>query len=79
MQVLEDVIKYRWKALSKDQREGIRSYLVTSIIKLSSDEATMRAEHTLLGKLNVALVQVLKHEWPTNWPAFIPEIVAASK
>jgi exportin-1 len=24
-------------------------------------------------------VQILKQEWPQNWPAFIPEIVASSK
>ena len=24
-------------------------------------------------------IQVLKQEWPHNWPTFIPELVAASK
>ena len=32
-----------------------------------------------VGKLNVLLVQILKKEWPHNWPSFIPDIVSASK
>jgi hypothetical protein len=34
-QVLEDVIKYRWKTLPAVQREGIRSYLVQKTIMVS--------------------------------------------
>jgi hypothetical protein len=29
--------------------------------------------------MNLLLVGILKHDWPTNWPSFIPDIVAASK
>ncbi|RYG55149.1 hypothetical protein EON66_05990 [archaeon] len=32
LQILEDVIKFRWTALPKEQREGIRSYLVQKVI-----------------------------------------------
>jgi exportin-1 len=32
-----------------------------------------------LKKLDVALVQVLKHDWPARWPSFVPDLVAASK
>jgi exportin-1 len=39
----------------------------------------MRAEATLVGKMNSALVGVLRHDWPAQWPSFIPDIVAASK
>jgi len=105
--VLENVIKFRWRSLPQEQREGIRSYLVQTIIKvraarvvdhielqsrgalltphppphpqLCSDEAVMRAEAPLVGKMNAALVGVLRHDWPAQWPSFIPDIVAASK
>lgn len=30
-------------------------------------------------RINVDLVQVLKHEWPARWPRFIPDLVAAAK
>lgn len=39
----------------------------------------MRKEKTFLNKLNLILVQVLKQEWPKNWPTFIGEVVSASR
>jgi len=79
LQVLEDTIKFRWKALPQDQREGIRNYVVQKIIDTSSTETVNAAGKTFLFKLNVTLVQILKQEWPGNWPNFIPEIVASSQ
>lgn len=37
---------------------GIRNYTVGLIVKLSSDEVTLQQQKTLLGKLNMVLVQV---------------------
>jgi exportin-1 len=48
-------------------------------IKVSADEASLEKNKFYLGKLNMVLVQILKQDWPHNWPAFIPEIVASSK
>jgi exportin-1 len=79
LQVLEDAIKYRWKVLPKDQREGIKGYIVGKLLQLSSDEATMRRDRTFIHKMDLVLVQVLKHEWPQNWPTFITDIVNSSK
>lgn len=79
LQILEATIKFKWGALPLDQREGIKSYLSNLIIKFSTDEALFRKERTFLNKLNVVLVQVLKHDWPNKWQSFIPDIVSASK
>jgi exportin-1 len=64
-------------------------------VKVASDENTLRKEKTYINKLNLALVQVcatnivstrsltlsqiLKQEWPHNWPSFISELVESSK
>lgn len=32
-----------------------------------------------MSKLNLTLVQILKQEWPHNWPSFIPDLVGSSK
>ncbi|KAJ3088258.1 Karyopherin transporter [Quaeritorhiza haematococci] len=79
LQILENLVKTMWKALPQTQRQGIKTYIVGVIIKTSSDDASLEKEKTYLGKLNIVLVQILKHEWPHNWPTFIPEIVASSK
>jgi exportin-1 len=34
-------------------------------------------DRTLLNKLNLVLVSVLKQEWPHNWPTFINEIISS--
>ena len=68
-----------WKALPQQQRDGIKNFVVAIIIKTSSDEVSFDKNRTLLAKLNIVLVQILKHDWPANWPTFIPEIVASSK
>lgn len=79
LQILEQVIKTRWKVLPRNQCEGIKKYIVALIIKTSSDPETLEANKTYLNKLNMILVQVLKREWPKNWETFIPDIVGASK
>ncbi|CAG0915869.1 unnamed protein product [Notodromas monacha] len=102
LQILENVIKTRWKALPRNQCEdpvmpvvdrrkeifnanyflasvGIKKYIVSLIIKTSSDPQTLEREKMYLSKLNTILVQILKREWPKNWESFIPDIVGASR
>ncbi|CAM6105957.1 unnamed protein product [Calypogeia fissa] len=79
LQVLEGVIKYRWNALPMEQRDGIKNYISDLIVQLSSNEGSFRHERLYVNKLNIILVQVLKHEWPARWPRFIPDLVSAAK
>ncbi|XP_035225153.1 exportin-1-like, partial [Stegodyphus dumicola] len=79
LQILENVIKTRWKVLPRNQCEGIKKYIVGLIIKTSSDPESLEREKVYLNKLNMILVQILKREWPKNWPTFISDIVGASK
>ncbi|CAA6668710.1 unnamed protein product [Spirodela intermedia] len=79
LQVLEGVIKYRWNALPIEQRDGIKNYISDVIVQLSSNEASFRRERLYVNKLNIILVQVLKHEWPARWKSFIPDLVSAAK
>lgn len=79
LQILEEVIKTRWKILPRNQCEGIKKYVVGLIIKTSSDPAIMEANKVYLNKLNIILVEILKREWPKNWESFIGDIVGASK
>uniref|UniRef100_A0AAQ5ZTX8 Exportin-1 n=1 Tax=Amphiprion ocellaris TaxID=80972 RepID=A0AAQ5ZTX8_AMPOC len=71
LQILETVIKTRWKILPRNQCEGIKKYVVGLIIKTSSD-----ASNVEVSKL---LNQILKQEWPKHWPTFISDIVGASR
>ncbi|KAI4324875.1 hypothetical protein MLD38_030321 [Melastoma candidum] len=79
LQVLEGVIKYRWNALPVEQRDGMKNYISEVIVQLSSSEASLRMEKLYINKLNIILVQILKHEWPSRWRSFIPDLVSAAK
>ncbi|XP_010887595.1 exportin-1 [Esox lucius] len=79
LQILETVIKTRWKILPRNQCEGIKKYVVGLIIKTSSDAANVEKEGVYIAKLNMILVQILKQEWPKHWPTFISDIVGASR
>ena len=79
LQILESVIKTRWKVLPRTQCEGIKKYIVGLIIKTRSNPEQMEREKTYLNKLNLILVAILKREWPKNWESFIPDIIGASK
>ncbi|CAE6516808.1 unnamed protein product [Rhizoctonia solani] len=79
LQILEKLIQTRWKVLPEDQRQGIRNFIVATTLGIAADETSLRQQKTYLNKLNLALVQILKQEWPHNWPTFIPEIVQNSK
>lgn len=56
--ILESVIKYKWKALPREQCEGIKNYVVGLVIKMGSDEASMQRDKPFLNKLNICFVQV---------------------
>eukprot|EP00798_Chlamydomonas_sp_ICE-L_P000521 gene521-1934_t len=79
LQILENVIRFKWGALPVEQREGIKNFLSGLIIRFTTDEASFRQEATFINKMNLILVQVLKHDWPTKWRSFVPDLVAASK
>lgn len=65
--------------LPVDQQQGIRNFIVETIISVSSDEAALRTQKTYINKLDVTLVQILKQEWPHRWPTFISDIVSSSR
>lgn len=79
LQVLGEAINTHWKVIPSDQRDGIRNYIVAKVIGLSSSDESMKQNQIFLNRLNIVLVQILKQDWPQNWPTFIPDIVGSSK
>ncbi|GME79441.1 unnamed protein product [Ambrosiozyma monospora] len=78
LSVLDNLIKTKWKLLPQDQRLGIRNFLANMIIAMCQDESQFTSERALISKLNLTLVEVIKQDWPANWPNFIPELCASS-
>eukprot|EP00177_Eucheuma_denticulatum_P002108 GFKZ01003766.1.p1 GENE.GFKZ01003766.1~~GFKZ01003766.1.p1 ORF type:complete len:1112 (-),score=191.15 GFKZ01003766.1:1133-4468(-) len=79
LQILEKLIRYRWKTLPRSTSESIRNYVVGKVIKLSETDESLHREGVFISKLNLILVQIVKQEWPANWESFMTEIVGASR
>lgn len=79
LQILENLVVTRWRTLPREQCDGIKKYIVGLIIKFSSDTELVEKESLYINKLNMVLVQIVKREWPKNWPDFMTEIVGASR
>ena len=79
LQILESLVQTRWKALPREQCEGIKGFIVDLVIKISSESQNDPQVKTYLQKLNLVLVQIVKQEWPKNWPTFMADIVGSSK
>ncbi|KAM9840764.1 exportin-1-like [Aulostomus maculatus] len=78
LQILEQFVKTRWKILPRNQNEGIKKFVIQTVIEISLHPTNKEKERVCLLKLNMVLVEILKHEWPNNWPNFIGDIVRAS-
>jgi exportin-1 len=79
LQILESLIKYRWKTLPLETRESIKLYVQNKAIILSSTAESLVRERTFLSKLNLILVRIVAQEWPSRWRTLITDIVNASK
>lgn len=79
LQILENLIKTRWKILPENQCENIKKFIVALIIKTSTNPITNEIDKVYLNKLNMILVQILKQDWPKKWPNFISDICSSSK
>lgn len=79
LQILEKLIRYRWKTLPRSTCESIRNYVVNKVIALSETDESLSREGVFVSKLNLILVQIVKQEWPDKWGSFISDIVGASK
>lgn len=79
LSILDNLIKSRWKALPDDQRQGIRNFVASMIISMCQDDSQFESQKALINKCDLTLVQILKQDWPQNWPNFIPELVQSSR
>lgn len=56
--ILSELIKFRWKILPAEQRQGIKNYIISLVLKYSSNDQDLKTHRVILEKLNYSLVQV---------------------
>ncbi|KAI0978058.1 hypothetical protein GJ496_001942 [Pomphorhynchus laevis] len=78
LQILEEAIKKRWKALPRSQCNAIKEYVTNLIVTCLFEPKENEGGKLFLSKLNHVLVEILKYEWPNYWETFIPDLVQSS-
>jgi len=78
LSILEKCIKTRWKILPPTSKKGIKGFVESLVVKLAQDP-NLKAIGPFLTKLNTVLIEIIKREWPHNWPGFITQVVEVSK
>lgn len=79
LQILEEAVNTRWKIMPDDQKNGIRTFIINLVLKLSEDESIMQQSQHLLTKLNATLISIVKQEWTSSWQNFITDICSDAK
>eukprot|EP00968_Pinguiococcus_pyrenoidosus_P001113 scaffold48_cov311-Pinguiococcus_pyrenoidosus.AAC.308 len=62
-----------------EHRSGVKQYVISVITGLSQNREASTDQTTFLYKMNLVLVEIVKKEWPEEWPDFIPQIVELSR
>ena len=78
LSILEKCIKTRWNILPDPSKKGMKGFVESLVVKLSQDPH-LADKGPFLTKLNTVLIEIIKREWPHNWPGFITQVVEVSK
>lgn len=92
--ILEDVVKYKWNITPDEHRQGIKSYIISYMLKLSASE-DLGSQAIVIDRVNRVIVavcakdkssnytlthaKIAKQDWPHRWPKFVLDIVEASR
>lgn len=73
LQILDEAVKTKWKVLPEQHRAGIKNCIIALVLQMSEDQSSNRNQ-SLMTKLNITLVSIVKQEWTVSWDNFISEI-----
>lgn len=77
LNILDNCVRFRWALLADADKTKIKMYAINFIAAQASKG--IHCGDILTRKMSVVLVQILKHEWPHNWPDFIPSLIQWSR
>ncbi|XP_055327835.1 exportin-5-like [Paramacrobiotus metropolitanus] len=77
LQFLEDTVKYSWNIL-KPESKLLMKNIVFSLIS-GMDPGGPRSEHFILDGIGKIVVEMIKREWPQQWPSMLQELDEASR
>ncbi|KAK8802110.1 hypothetical protein WA158_006505 [Blastocystis sp. Blastoise] len=79
LNILEEFVKYKWYMVPVEERNTIKDRTVQNIITITSSATGPMKDPSIISKWNLVLIEILKKEWPDNWPSFVSDLVGSSK
>lgn len=77
LQLLEHAIKYKWNDLSVEQKVYIKENVMRLVAEGSLD---LLSEHLFVkDKVSRLVVEMIKREWPQQWPGLLDELHQLSR
>ncbi|KAI6209644.1 Exportin-5 [Aphelenchoides besseyi] len=74
--IIEHIIRYKWHELEGETklkiRNGVLDYISSGSFSISVADAPIRTA------ISRAVVGIMEHEWPENWPELLPQFSAIS-
>ena len=75
MTIFSDGVRYKWGTLDLEQRENFKNFyfeLITHLCQTNSPQY-------LLQTADSVIIEILKYEWPDQWPNFLNNIFTLAK
>jgi exportin-1 len=79
LNILEEFCRFKLRALEPKHKEDLCTLIIDLIIKETNDQTKHISGRIFLNKLNVTLVQIIKHDLPQKWPNFLTDIITISQ
>ena len=75
----EQWVRRRWRRISTDERDGCRATLVQLVIATAEQRAAGPERKLVSAKMEQLLAALLRADWPTGWPSFLPDLLQATQ
>ncbi|XP_021379972.1 exportin-5-like [Mizuhopecten yessoensis] len=72
LQLLEHAIKFRWQVLSQDEKEVLKKNALEFIAHGTAN--ILEEEHHIKDGVSRITVELIKREWPQNWPSLLKDL-----
>ncbi|XP_023336728.1 exportin-5 [Eurytemora carolleeae] len=74
LQLLEDIVKGRWNEMSGEEKVYIKENLI-KVVEVGTNSILEEKNH-LKDQLAKVVVEIIKREWPQQWPSLLGELDA---
>lgn len=71
LKILRDTVKTSWSLFDQETRESIIQFILPQSVNL----VNMNAQQSCINKADEVIVEILKYEWPNDYPTFIDDLL----